>query len=204
MENPSSQEITGMLLRWGQGDEHALDSLIPIVYDDLHRLAAYLLGGERRSHTLQATALVNEAYLKLAGRPGNDWQNRSHFVAIAARAMRQILVDYARSRGRKKRRMNATPLPLDDAEAIIFTPERSDDLLALDEALERLYTWDTRKARVVELRYFGGMDNHEIAELLQTSANTVMRDWNFAKAWLGREMGANVPEAESGLERERG
>lgn len=195
MPSPSPEEITGMVQRWGQGDEHALEALTPLVYDDLRRLAGYLLRGERPGHTLQPTALVNEAYLKLAGQRGTPWHNRSHFVAIAARAMRQILVDYARGRHRAKRNHGASFLPLD--EAIAFAGERATDLLALDQALNRLSAMDPRKARVVELRFFGGLDNEEIAELLHTSANTVMRDWSFAKAWLAREMGTAVPEEEA-------
>jgi RNA polymerase sigma factor (TIGR02999 family) len=195
MATSSPEEISGMIRRWGEGDEHALDTLTPLVYDDLRHLAGYLLRGERPGHTLQPTALVNEAYLKLAGQQGTPWQNRSHFIAIAARAMRQILVDYARGRHRAKRNHGASFLPLD--EAIVFTEERATDFLALDQALNRLRAIDQRKARVVELRFFGGLDNEEIAELLHTSANTVMRDWSFAKAWLAREMEAAVPEAEA-------
>jgi RNA polymerase sigma factor (TIGR02999 family) len=198
MAGSSPEQITGMLQRWEQGDDHALDALTPLVYDDLRRLASYLLRGERPGHTLQPTALVNEAYLKLAGQGGLPWENRTHFVAIAARAMRQILVDYARSRQRDKRNPGEPLVPLDDA--IVFAPERSGDLLALDEALNRLNKVDQRKARVVELRYFGGLENAEIAALLHTSANTVMRDWNFAKAWLAREMGASASQQESGIE----
>ena len=182
----NSQEITGILFRWSQGDEHALDSLTPLVYRDLRRIAARLLRDERSGHTLQPTALVNEAYLKLAGQAKVQWQNRTHFFAVAARAMRQILVDHARGHLRAKRGGGESVLPLD--EGMLFAPERSADLLALDEALHRLAAIDPRKTKVVELRFFAGLDNEEIAEVLQISPNTVMRDWNMAKAWLRREM----------------
>jgi RNA polymerase sigma-70 factor, ECF subfamily len=186
MAVPSTNEITGLLARWSHGDERALDSLTPMVYRDLRGLAAHLLRSERSGHTLQPTALVNEAYVKLAGQAKVQWQNRTHFFAVAARVMRQILVDYARSHQRAKRGGGATPLPLD--EALVFAPERSSDLLLLDEAVDRLAEVDPRKAKVVELRFFGGLSNEEIAETLQISSNTVMRDWNMAKAWLRREM----------------
>jgi len=186
MATPSAEQITGILLRWSHGDEHALDSLTPLVYLDLRRIASYLLKGERPGHTLQPSALVNEAYLKLAGPARVQWQNRTHFFAVAARAMRQILVDYARSHQREKRGGNVQMLPLD--EALVFAAERSGELLALDEAMDRLAALDQRKARVVELRFFGGLENEEIGEVLNISANTVMRDWNMAKAWLRRDM----------------
>jgi len=186
MKQPSAAEITGILFRWSQGDEHALDSLTPLVYRDLRRLAARLLRDERSGHTLQPTALVNEAYLKLAGQAKVQWQNRTHFFAVAARAMRQILVDHARGHLRLKRGAGVTVLPLE--EGLLFEPERSADLLALDEALNRLAAIDPRKTRVVELRFFGGLDNEEIAKVLEISPNTVMRDWNMAKAWLRREI----------------
>jgi RNA polymerase sigma factor (TIGR02999 family) len=186
MAGTSSAEITGLLVRWSQGDEHALDSLTPMVYHDLRRLAAHLLRSERSGHTLQPTALVNEAYVKLSGQSKIQWQNRTHFFAVAARVMRQILVDYARGHQRAKRGGGAALLPLD--EALVFAPERSADLLVLDQAVDRLAVVDPRKAKVVELRFFGGLNNDEIAEALQISSNTVMRDWNMAKAWLRREI----------------
>jgi RNA polymerase sigma factor (TIGR02999 family) len=186
MAGPSSAEITGLLVRWSQGDDHALDSLTPMVYHDLRRLAAHLLRSERSGHTLQPTALVNEAYVKLSGQSRIQWQNRTHFFAVAARVMRQILVDYARGHQRAKRGGGAALLPLD--EALVFAPERSADLLVLDQAVDRLAVVDPRKAKVVELRFFGGLNNDEIAEALQISSNTVMRDWNMAKAWLRREI----------------
>src|SRR5215813_11679991 len=186
MVEPSARQITLILQRWTQGDDHALDSLTPLVYRDLRRIASYILKGERPNHTLQPTALVHETYLKLAGAAKQRWQDRTHFFAVAARAMRQVLVDYARRHRREKRGGKAQILQLD--EALVFAAERSGELLALDEAMNRLAAVDQRKARVVELRFFGGLENEEIGEVLNVSANTVMRDWNLAKAWLRREM----------------
>ena len=186
MKGPSSEQVSALLLRWSNGDEAALEELTPIIYSDLRRLAAWLLRGERPGHTLQATALVNEAYLRLAGDQKATWQNRAHFFAVASRVMRHILVDYARQHGRAKRGGGAKLLQLD--EVLIFAPEVSSDLLALNSALELLGETDRRKSRVVELRYFGGLTVEETAEVLQISPNTVMRDWDMAKAWLRREM----------------
>lgn len=183
---PTAAEITGLLLRWSEGDERALDQLTPLVYDDLRRMAYFLLKKERPGHTLQPTALVNEACLKLGDAARTPWQNRAHFLAVAARAMRQILVDYARGRLRDKRGAGATVLPLD--EALVFAPERPRELLDLDDALDRLASVHPRKAKVVELRFFGGMSIDETAAVLHISDNTVTRDWDFAKAWLRREM----------------
>ncbi len=186
MECSSPAQITEILVRWTDGDHQALDTLTPLVYKDLRRMASYLLRSERQGHTLQPTALVNEAYLKLAGQASFQWQNRTHFFAVASRVMRQILVDSARSHLRVKRGGGAVVLSLD--EELIFAPERSDDLVALDHALDLLAEFDQRKARVVEMRFFGGLGTEEIAEVLHISPNTVMRDWNMAKAWLRREM----------------
>ncbi len=186
MGDTSPDDITMLLTRWSEGDEGALNFLTPLIYGELRRRAAFLLRNERPGHTLQATALVNEVYLKLEGQAKVRWQNRTHFFAVAARAMRQILIDYARRHGRGKRGGSAVVLPLD--EALVTAPEISADLLLLDEALERLLAVDPRKAKVVELRFFGGLENHEVAEVLKVSPNTVMRDWNLAKAWLRREM----------------
>jgi RNA polymerase sigma-70 factor (ECF subfamily) len=186
MGDTSPEDITMLLTRWSEGDEGALNFLTPLIYGELRRRAAFLLRNERPGHTLQATALVNEVYLKLEGQAKMRWQNRTHFFAVAARAMRQILIDYARRHGRGKRGGSAVVLPLD--EALVTAPEISADLLLLDEALERLLAVDPRKAKVVELRFFGGLENHEVAEVLKVSPNTVMRDWNLAKAWLRREM----------------
>jgi RNA polymerase sigma-70 factor (ECF subfamily) len=186
MECSAPAQITEILVRWTGGDHHALDALTPLVYKDLRRMASYLLRSERPGHTLQPTALVNEAYLKLAGQANFHWQNRTHFFAVASRVMRQILVDSARSHLRAKRGGGAVVLSLD--EELIFAPERSADLVALDHALDLLAEVDARKAKVVEMRFFGGLGTDEIAEVLQVSPNTVMRDWNMAKAWLRREI----------------
>jgi RNA polymerase sigma-70 factor, ECF subfamily len=199
MAGPSSAEITGLLVRWSQGDEHALDRLAPLVYRDLRRVAARLLRSERPGHTLQPTALVNEAYLKLSGQAKAQWQNRTHFFAVASRVMRQILVDHARSHQRAKRGGRTAVLPLE--EAMVFVPERSADLLALDQAMNRLDFVDSRKVKVVELRFFGGLSNEEIAEVLQISPNTVMRDWNMAKAWIRREIEGGTTDGTNTLEK---
>jgi RNA polymerase sigma factor (TIGR02999 family) len=182
----SSEQITGLLVRWSQGDDHALDELIPLVYNDLRRMAARRLQNERSGHTLQPTALANEVFLKLDASAKVPWKNRVHFYAVAARAMRQVLVDYARRRRRDKRGGEIDFVHLD--EALAFVPERSSELLALDEALHRLAVREPRKARVVELRFFGGLSNQEIAEVLEISSNTVTRDWDYGKAWLHREI----------------
>jgi RNA polymerase sigma factor (TIGR02999 family) len=180
----SAEQITGILLRWSEGDEHALDALIPLVYADLRRVASYHLRGERPGHTLQPTALVNEAYIKLAAWRKIQWQNRGHFFAVAAKAMRRILVDHARDRLRKKRGGGVTIVPVD--EALVSAPEQGVDIMVLDECLKRLASVEERKAKVVELRFFGGLANDQIAEVLHIAPNTVMRDWNYAKAWLNR------------------
>lgn len=181
----STDQITVLLLRWSEGDEHALDDLVPFVYDDLDRMARFQLRNERTGHTLQTKALVHEAYIKLkAGRrPKVQWNNRLHFLAVAARAMRQILVDYARKRNRKKGPGKYLVLPMD--EVLEFTPEKSPFLLAINEALEKLGQQDSRRARVVELRIFGGLNNREVAEVLGTSESTVGRDWDMALAKIG-------------------
>jgi RNA polymerase sigma factor (TIGR02999 family) len=185
MKNPSenSQNITRMLKDWSGGDREALDKLLPFVYDELHRQASRCLRRERSDHTLQTTALIHEAYLKLIDQREVEWQNRAHFFAVAAQAMRRILVDYARARKREKRGGDDVKFQLDEA---IQTPakEKGIDLVALDEALTRLAEFDGRQARVVELRYFSGMTEEETAEVLGTSPATVRRDWNMAKAWL--------------------
>jgi RNA polymerase sigma factor (TIGR02999 family) len=178
----SSNEITELLLAWGDGDKEALDELMPMVYEELHRLAHHQLAGERAGHTLQTTALVNEAYLKLVDQKHVKWQSRFHFFSIAAKLMRRILIDYARSRQFAKRGGGASKLPLD--EAIVITPERALELIDLDEALTALAAYDERKARIVELRFFSGLSIEETAQLLEVSPATVMRDWTLAKAWL--------------------
>lgn len=189
MENSAqnSQSITQMLKDWSGGNREALDELLPFVYDELRRQAARYLRRERSDHTLQTTALIHEAYLKLVDQDQVQWQNRAHFFAVAAQAMRRILVDYARARGRAKRGGDDVKLQLDEA---IQTPtkEKSIDLVALDEALNRLAKFDERQARVVELRYFSGMTEEETAAVLGTSPATVRRDWNMAKAWLHHQL----------------
>jgi RNA polymerase sigma factor (TIGR02999 family) len=183
---PDSNEVTQLLLAWSSGDESALNELMPIVYQELHRLAHYQLAKERKGHTLQTTALVNEAYLKLVDQKKAQWQNRSHFFAIASTVMRRILIDYARSRQYAKRQNGVSALPLD--EALVVSPERAKEMIMLDEALTALSKHDERKARIVELRFFAGFSIEESAELLRVSPGTVMKDWTLAKAWLQREL----------------
>jgi RNA polymerase sigma factor (TIGR02999 family) len=182
----SQQEVTGLLTRWSQGDGAALAELTPLVYEELRRLAHHFMEGQRTDHTLQTTALVNEAYLRLADQTNPHWQNRAHFFAVAARAMRQIVVDYARSQQARKRGGGALKIELD--EAAIVSPEQSKDIVDLHEALERLAALDSRKAQVVELKYFGGLNYDEMAEVLKISRVTVRRDWEFARAWLHTEL----------------
>ena len=181
MTMPSTHEITYLLVAWGNGDQDALDKLTPLVYQELHRLAAVYMSRERTDHTLQATALVNEAYLRLVDLQGVGWKDRAHFLAIAARTMRHILVDFARARGYQKR-SGGERVTLN--EATIVTEEPGADLVALDDALNRLAEIDERKSRIVELRYFGGLQVEETAEALHISPETVARDWRAAKAWL--------------------
>src|SRR6478672_9370542 len=178
----SQQRVTELLGKWSQGDQAALTELTPLIYEELRRLAHREMAGERPDHTLQTTALVNEAYLRLAGQTNPRWQNRAHFFAVAARAMRRILVSYARSQRAQKRGGGGFKVDLD--EAALVSPEESKEIVDLHEALERLATLDSRKARVVELKYFGGLNYDEMAEVLKISRVTVRRDWEFAKAWL--------------------
>jgi len=184
--SPPAHQVTQLLLRWREGDQLALEELTPLVYDELHRLAARHMRGERVGHTLQTSALVNEAYLRLAGNAEIQWQDRAHFFAVAAQAMRRILVDHARRRGNQKRGGGAPKIALD--EALIISAERAVEVVALDEALARLAEIDQRKSRLVELRFFGGLSIEEAAEVLKVSPGTVMRDWTFTKAWLRREI----------------
>ena len=181
-----SSQITGLLVNWSNGDQTALDELLPLVEQELHRLAHSYMRRENRDHTLQTTALVNEAYLRLIDQHKTRWQNRAHFFAIAATIMRRILLNYARDQHREKRGGKAVQVSLSKVSIASF--ELPEELVALDEALKRLALEDERKSRVVELRYFGGLENDEIAEVLGVSSITVMRDWRFAKAWLKREM----------------
>ncbi|HEY0461373.1 MAG TPA: sigma-70 family RNA polymerase sigma factor [Pyrinomonadaceae bacterium] len=181
-----SNQITEMLRDWSSGKKEALDALLPLVYDELHRQAARYLRRERIGHTLQTTALINEAYLKLIDQRDVNWQNRAHFFGIAAQAMRRILVDYARQRHSEKRG-GGENLPLEEI-ALAISAERSVDLVALDEALTQLAKLDERQSRIVELRYFGGLSIEETAETLHISPATVKNDWRTAKAWLFRKM----------------
>jgi RNA polymerase sigma factor (TIGR02999 family) len=178
-------EVTRLLVAWGDGDEAALERLMPVVHQELRRLARRYMAGERQSHTLQATALVNEAYLRLIDVKKVRWQNRAHFFAMSARLMRRILVDAARSRRSLKRGADARQVTLDDALVIA---EPGQDLIALDDALEALAVIDPRKARVIEMRFFGGLSVEETATVLQVSPDTVLRDWRLAKSWLLREL----------------
>ena len=192
--NPT--RVTGLLLEWGRGDEGALERLIPLVHRELHGIARRCMARERAAHSLQATALVNEAYLGLINAKdaylrlvdGKDvkWQDRAHFLAVAARVMRRILVDHARARRAQKRGGPATRVTFD--EALVVTNEPREDFVALDDALEALAKFDERKSRVVELRFFGGLTVEETASVVKVSPETVMRDWQLAKVWLQREM----------------
>lgn len=181
-----SQEVTQLLVAWSNGDERALEELTPRVYRELHRLAKRYMAGERIDHTLQATALVNEAYVRLIDWKNVQWQNRAHFVGVAAKLMRRVLVDFARSRGYAKRGGGAVKVTLEGAALV--SKEKDAELLALDDALSRLNEVDERKCKVVELRFFGGLTVDETAEVLKLSPNTVLNDWNFAKSWLLREI----------------
>jgi RNA polymerase sigma-70 factor (ECF subfamily) len=183
---PPSSEITALLVDWSKGDKAALDKLFPMVERELHRLAHSYMRKENPDHTLQTTALVNEAYLRLVDQRNTRWQNRAHFFGIAARIMRRILMNYARDRARLKRGGDAIQVSLSEVDLVSGT--KASELLALDEALEKLSSIDERKTMVVEFRYFGGLSVEETAEVLKISAITVTRDWNMAKAWLAREI----------------
>ncbi len=182
----SPGEVTGLLAEIRSGNEKAESELIPLVYAELRRLAAHYMKQERQDHTLQATALVHEAYLRLVKQREVNWQNRAHFFAIAGKLMRRILVDHARARGRSKRPGSQQRLSLD--EVPLFSPEKSDALIELDKALRRLAEEQPRQSQVVELQYFGGLSVKQIAEVLNTSPRTVKRDWSVARAWLHREI----------------
>lgn len=180
-------EITRLLGQWSDGDRAALDELIPLVYEELRRLAHRHVAHERAGHTLQATELVNEVYLKLKDARGGRWANRTQFFAVAAQMMRLILVDYARRKSRKKRGAGGQKVELD--EAMAFSEDKIGEMLALDEALQKLEQFDKRKSQVAVLRYFSGLTVEEVAEALSVSAETVMRDWRVARAWLQNELG---------------
>ena len=192
MQAPSSNEVTQLLLAWSEGDKEALERLMSVVYAELQRLARHYLRRERPGHTLQTTALVNEAYMRLIDARMVQWQNRAHFFAISARLMRQILVDFARERGYQKRGGGAHRIPLD--EALVIGGQPDEDLVALDAALRGLAQIDERKSQVVELRFFGGLTVEETAGVLNVSPETVRRDWRLAKSWLRRRLSEDVDE----------
>jgi RNA polymerase sigma factor (TIGR02999 family) len=192
MTPPSEQGITQLLEAWGHGDQQALEQLTPLVYKELHRLAERYMADERPGHTLQTTALVNEAYLRLADVRGVSWQNRAHFFAICARTMRRILIDFARSRQYQKRGGDAVAVTIEAALGVADQP--AVELVALDDALNDLAKLDPRKSQVVELRFFGGLSVEETAEVLKISPETVMRDWKFARVWLARELSGKEPD----------
>jgi RNA polymerase sigma-70 factor, ECF subfamily len=180
------QEITQLLANWSQGDKAALDQLVPLVYPELRRLAKRHMNREDPAHTLQTSALINEAYLKLVDQQNVKWQNRAHFFAVAAQVMRHILVDHARTRNYAKRGGGALKLPLDEAAAL--TEQRAAQLIALDDALSDLSALDGRKSQIIELRFFGGLSLEETAEVMKISPSTVQREWRAAKAWLHHAM----------------
>jgi RNA polymerase sigma factor (TIGR02999 family) len=186
MESSAGQDVTALLHAWSAGDKDALDRLTAVVYRDLHRAAHRYMARERESHTLQTTGLIHEVYIELMEIKGINWQNRAHFLALCARLMRRILVDWARDRGYKKRGAGAVHVSLD--EALTVSPDTNDEMISVDEALHKLEAIDPRKAQVVELRFFGGLSVEETAEALQVSEETVFRDWRLAKVWLLREL----------------
>jgi RNA polymerase sigma factor (TIGR02999 family) len=188
---PPPQQVTQLLNDWSSGDQAARDRLMPLVYDELHRLAHQYMKRESKGHTLQTSALVNEAFVKLVDQKNVRWQNRAHFFGIAAQLMRRILVDHARSRETAKRGGGVQAISFDDA--LYVSDERSAEVVAVHEALEQLSQFDSRKGQVVELRFFGGLSIDETAQVLGVSPGTVMRDWTLAKAWLHREITAAPP-----------
>jgi RNA polymerase sigma-70 factor (ECF subfamily) len=190
---PTQQQVTQLLTDWSGGNEGALEKLIPLIQPELHRLAHHFMSRERLGHTLQTTELLNEAYLRLVDDPKRNWQNRTHFIAAAAQLMRRIMVDHARERRSLKRGGDAMKVSLD--EAALVSEQRGEELLALDEALEKLATQDPRKSQIVELRYFGGLTTDEIAAFLEISDRTVRREWRMARAWLyGALSGEEIDE----------
>ena len=188
--NLSRKDVTILLQAWNEGDPYAPQKLAPLIYAELRKLARRSMRRENPQHTLETGALINEAYLRLADWKNARWENRAHFYGVAAQIMRRVLVDHARAHNYQKRGGGARPLSLD--EAVVASPDRAPDLLALDEALERLTKQDPRKGKVVELRFFGGLSVEETAAVLNVSPFTVIRDWNFVKAWLSREIKAAV------------
>ena len=190
MELSSSREITGLLQAWSQGDQRALEKLTPYVYKELHRVAHRYMSREPRGHTLQTTALINEAYVRLIDSGDMNWQNRAQFFGVCAHLMRQILTDFARSRLSKKRGCDVQCVSLDETLEVPLEPRA--DLVALDAALNRLAAIDPRKSKVVELRFFGGLTAEEAAGVLKVSPHTVLRDWKLAKVWLHRELSSEM------------
>ena len=191
----SSQSVSHLLLRWSDGDNAALDQLMPLVYQELRRMASRYMGQQPTDHTLQTTALIHEAYLRLVGQEEKRWENRAHFFGVAAQAMRHILVDHARTQNRAKRGGSARAVPLDDV--LTICTERSNELVALDDALTELAKLDERQSKVVELRFFGGLTEEEIAEVLKVSPRTVSSDWSLARSWLLRELNKTVTSDEA-------
>jgi len=183
---PSAQQVTQLLIEWGNGNHAALEELMPVVYAELHKMAKRYMGQQNPNHTLQTTALIHEAYLRLAGDSARHWQNRAHFYGVAAKAMRHVLVDHARTTHAAKRGGSMRPLRFD--EEIDTSGERMGQLIALDDALTDLAKLHPRQSEVIELRFFGGLSVEETAELLKVSPETVMRDWRIAKAWLHSEL----------------
>ena len=192
MPTTSPQEVTQLLADWGRGDRSAFDKLFPLVHDELRRIARRQMSQERPGHTLQATALVNEAYLKLAGNEGFEWRDRAHFFAVSAQVMRHVLIDHARAHARDKRGGGAVQVSLNDAVAI--DNGRAEQIVALDQALRFLEDVDPQKGRIVELRYFGGLSVEETAEVLKISERTVRREWRRSKAWLYRMISEGVTD----------
>jgi RNA polymerase sigma factor (TIGR02999 family) len=192
MPTMSPQEVTHLLADWGKGDRAALDKLFPLVHSELRRIAQRQMSQERPGHTLQATALVNEAYLKLAGQQGFDWQNRAHFFAVCAQVMRHILIDHARAHARDKRGGGAIQVSLNDA--LVVAEDQAAHFIALDEALRVLERLDPQKGKIVELRYFGGLSIEEAAEVMNVSPRTVRREWQRAKTWLYRMMTEGIED----------
>ncbi|HEX2522355.1 MAG TPA: sigma-70 family RNA polymerase sigma factor [Terriglobia bacterium] len=192
MTVPSSHEVTGMLQAWCEGDQSALEKLTPIVEAELRRLAHHYLTQERSGHTLQTTALINEAWLRLIDWKQVSWQNRAHFFGVSARLMRYILVGFARARNQQKRGGGVQQVSLEEAVAV--SAERSDDLVALDDALQTLAKYDPRKCQIVELRFFAGLSVEEAAEVMKLSPITIIREWNKAKAWLYQELSEETPD----------
>jgi RNA polymerase sigma factor (TIGR02999 family) len=188
---PTQTQVTELLMRWSKGDQRALDALVPLVYEDLRRLAGYYLKQEARAQTLQSTALVHEVYLRLCGQQDPEWQGRAHFFAVAAKMIRRILVDHARQKSAAKRGGSVQSDGLE--EAITIPVQANVDTLLLDESLNELATFDRRKSQVVEMRFFGGLSARDIATVLDTTEATVRRDWNIARAWLYRRMRGETP-----------